>query len=133
MSRRHLPRSSASRPRKLVWRGRPKHACSSAKINEKYQTYTFETEAGKVISGLVLEETKDQVKIIENPLLKAEPIALKKSDIVERQKSATSLMPKGLFDKLTLEEILDLVAFVASRGDSKAPFFAEGHDHGDHD
>ena len=28
-------------------------------------------------------------------------------------------MPKGLLDKLTREEILDLVAYVAARGDAK--------------
>jgi putative heme-binding domain-containing protein len=101
----------------------------SAKINEKYQTYTFETTAGKVITGLVLEEGKSTIKVIENPLLKAEPIVIKVSDIAERQKSPTSIMPKGLFDKLTLEEILDLLAYVSSRGNPKSPFFEGGHDH----
>ncbi|MSR56343.1 MAG: c-type cytochrome [Planctomycetaceae bacterium] len=104
----------------------------SEKINEKYQTWTFETQAGKVISGLILEETKGTVKIVENPLLQAEPLVLKVSDIAERQKSATSIMPKGLFDKLTLEEILDLLAYVWARGDQKSPIFSGGHDHHAH-
>jgi putative heme-binding domain-containing protein len=105
----------------------------SEKINEKFQTWAIETQAGKVITGLILEETKDTIRIIENPLLKAEPIVLKPADIVERQKSATSVMPKGLFDKLTLDEILDLLAYVAARGDPKSPLFQGGHDHGGHD
>ena len=88
------------------------------KINEKYQTYIFETETGKVVTGLVLEETPEEVKVIENPLAKAEPVVLKKSEIVERAKSPRSIMPKGLLDKLTREEILDLVAYVAARATS---------------
>jgi putative heme-binding domain-containing protein len=102
----------------------------SFRINEKYQSYVFETDDGKTVTGLVLEETADTVKVIENPLAKAAPVVLKKSAIANRQKSPTSIMPVGLLDKLTREEILDLVAYVASRGDARSKFFQAGHDHG---
>ena len=101
----------------------------SAKINEKYCTYVFETGSGKVVTGLVLEETALAVKVIENPLLKADPVVLQRSDIVERKKSPVSIMPKGLLDKLTREEILDLVAFIRSRGDPHHPFFRSDQNH----
>ncbi len=39
-------------------------------------------------------------------------------------------MPKGLLDKLTREEILDLIAYVAAKGDSHSPLFQGGHEHG---
>ena len=80
----------------------------SAKINEKYTSYLFETENGKVVTGLIVEETPDVVKVVENPLASTEPKVLKKSEIAGRKKSPTSIMPKGLLDKLTREEILDL-------------------------
>ena len=102
----------------------------SFRINEKYQNWSFETTNGKVIAGLVLEETKDTVKLIENPLVKAEPIVLKKSDISERKKLPTSIMPKGLLDRLTRDEILDLVAYVVSGGDAKHALFQGEHAHG---
>jgi putative heme-binding domain-containing protein len=102
----------------------------SFRINEKYQTMAFELNSGKTVQGLVLEETGDRVKLIENPLAKAEPLTLKKSDIAEQKKLPTSLMPKGLLDKLTRDEILDLVAYVVAGGDPKHPFFQEVHDHG---
>jgi hypothetical protein len=79
---------------------------------------------------LVLEEKGDTVKVIENPLVKAEPLVLKKSEIAERKKSPRSIMPKGLLDKLTHEEILDLVAYVVAGGNPKHPPFQGGHDHG---
>jgi putative membrane-bound dehydrogenase-like protein len=101
----------------------------SAKINEKYQTYVFETESGKILSGLVLEDSPERIKLIENPLAKAEPVILKPSEIVDRAKSPNSIMPKGLLDKLTREEILDLVTYVAAGGDPKSPLFQNGHDH----
>jgi putative heme-binding domain-containing protein len=102
----------------------------SLRINEKYQTYIIETQAGQLITGLIVEETAETVKVIENPLAKAEPVVLKKTDIAERRKSPTSVMPKGLLDKLTREEILDLIAYVAAKGDPKHRLFHGGHEHG---
>ena len=46
-----------------------------------------------------------------DPLAKAPPVTVKKSEIDERVKSPLSIMPKGLLNKLTQEEILDLIAF----------------------
>jgi putative heme-binding domain-containing protein len=102
----------------------------SWRIDEKYQSYAFELKDGKRLTAVILEETPTQVKLIENPLAKAEPIVLAKTDIVGREKSPVSMMPKGLLDKLTREEILDLLAYVASRGDAKAAVYSGGgHGH----
>jgi putative heme-binding domain-containing protein len=102
----------------------------SFRINEKYQTFTFELESGKVVTGLVVAETPDMVKVIENPLAKAEPMTIRKADIAERKKSPVSIMPKGLLDKLTHEEILDLIAYVAAGANPRSPLFQGGHEHG---
>jgi putative heme-binding domain-containing protein len=103
----------------------------SAKINEKFQTWTFATDDGKVITGLVLEETPTIVKVIENPLAKAQPIEIPKSSIEQRLKSPLSIMPKGLLDKLTRDEIADLIAYVACRGNHESALFqGGGHQHG---
>ena len=109
----------------------------SAKINEKYQTTVILTDSGQTLTGVVLSESGTEVKLIENPLVKAEPIILKKDEIMSRKLSPISVMPKGLLDKLSKEEVLDLVAYLAARGDKKSPLFgkAEGHEHhghGDH-
>ena len=66
----------------------------------------------------------------ENPLAKSPPVTFDRADIEERTKSPTSIMPKGLLDKLTSEEILDLIAYIAVRGDAKAAVFQGGHGHG---
>lgn len=102
----------------------------SFRINEKFATYIFDLKSGKTVTGLILEETPETVKLIENPLAKTPPVVLKKADIEERKKSQNSLMPKGLLDKLTHEEILDLIAYVAAKGDPKHRLFQGGHDHG---
>jgi putative heme-binding domain-containing protein len=101
----------------------------SLKIDEKYQTWVFDLMSGKKVTGMILEQKDGVYKVIENPLLKAEPITIKEGDIDQKSKSATSIMPKGLLDKLTKEEILDLIAYIAAKGDAKHPLFQGGHEH----
>ena len=55
---------------------------------------------------------------------------LKKSEIEERKKSPTSIMPKGMLDQLTKEEILDLVAYITAKGDQRHKLFQGAHEHG---
>jgi putative heme-binding domain-containing protein len=101
----------------------------SWRINEKYQTLVFDLKSGRQMTGLILEETPTKLKVIENPLAKADPVILDKSDINGRERSLTSMMPKGLLDKLTREEILDLLAYVVARGDEHAAVYHGGHQH----
>lgn len=106
----------------------------SAKINEKFFTYTFELDSGNILTGLIVEETPEVIKVIENPLASAQPTEIKPGDVVTREQAKISLMPKGLADKLSREEILDLISFVMARGDKNhALFQGEAHDHGSHE
>jgi putative heme-binding domain-containing protein len=102
----------------------------SAKINDKYYSYLFEMENGQLVTGLVIAETPEVVKIVENPLENTEPKVLKKSEITSRKQSPSSLMPKGLLDKLTREEILDLIPYIAAAGDPNHPLFQGDHTRG---
>ncbi len=92
----------------------------------------FELDSGKVVTGLVLEETPDKVRVIENPLAKTEVLELKPGDITQRTKSKTSIMPKGLLDKLSRDEIQDLIAYIIARGNEHDPLFEGGHAHAGH-
>jgi putative heme-binding domain-containing protein len=78
---------------------------------------------GREVTGLITEETADTVKVMENPLVKCEPRAIAASSIAERRKSPKSIMPEGLLSQLTREEILDLVAYVASHGEAGHKLF----------
>jgi putative heme-binding domain-containing protein len=95
----------------------------SLKIDEKYRSTTLLTDDGRSITGLIVEETPTEVAIVENPVAKADPVRIKKSDIDERSTSPVSIMPKGLLDKLTRDEVLDLIAYVAARGQESNCFF----------
>lgn len=106
----------------------------SAKINEKYQSYQILTEEDQTITGLIVAEDGDSIDLVENPLAKSEVRKIAKSDIKIRKASPVSLMPKGLLDKLSRDEVLDLIALLVARGDPSHPAVqAEAHDHGHDD
>jgi putative heme-binding domain-containing protein len=101
----------------------------SHEINKDYQTFRFEMIDGKSYSGIIVAETETQVKIVENPLVKVEPIVLDKADIDAKIQSTKSLMPEGLLDRLSDHEVMDLVAFVLARGDRTNPLYRRASDH----
>lgn len=100
----------------------------SAKINEKFASTVLALDSGRVITGLVIEENPRTLKVLENPLAQAEPLEVSVAEIEHRELSKTSLMPLGMVDRLTREEILDLLAYLIARGDPHHPAFG-GHEH----
>lgn len=87
----------------------------------KFDTWHFETDSGKILAGLILQETDRVVKVMEKPLASIAPTVLDKSEIANRRMSLVSVMPQGMLDNLTRAEIADLVAYIAARGDATDP------------
>ncbi len=85
--------------------------------------------SGKIITGMVVEETAEQVKVVIDPIAKAAPTTIDKSKIALRTKLTASIMPEGLLNKLSREEILDLIAYVHAAGDKKHKLFEAEHHH----
>jgi putative heme-binding domain-containing protein len=110
----------------------------SATIEDKYRPVMLELESGQIVSGLVVKETDTVIELVENPVASAQPRSIDKRQVVDRANSTSSIMPKGLLDPLTRDEILDLLAFLIARGDPKHPIYqapagagpAGSHQHG---
>ena len=100
----------------------------SKKIDQKYQPSLFVLKSGKTITGLVVENSGGVVKVIDNPSAPDKPTIINESDIDERQVSTVSIMPRGVLNKLTREEILDLLAYVVAGGDKESKLFG-AHSH----
>ena len=96
----------------------------SLRIEEKYRSTTIVTDDGRRLTGLVVADTPEELALVENPVASAEPVRIKKTDIEERVTSPVSIMPKGLLDKLTRDEVLDLVAYVTARGEESSALFS---------
>ncbi|NND99511.1 MAG: c-type cytochrome [Pirellulaceae bacterium] len=100
----------------------------SKDIDEKYQSNVFVLDDGSTITGMIVEETDQRVEVVVNPLAKDKATSIDAVEIVDRKKSTVSLMPQGLLDRLSREEILDLIAYVYAKGDSKHMLFGD-HSH----
>ncbi len=102
----------------------------SAKIDEKYASRQILLFSGEVITGTITEENDDQIKLIVDPLAKDKETVINKDDIDLIKVSDVSQMPEGMVDKLSREEIIDLMAYILSGADPKSKLF--GHDHMHH-
>ena len=99
----------------------------SKDIEEKYQSYIFALDSGRQVTGMVVEENDDEFKIVIDPLAKDKETVILKDEVEAFKKSKLSLMPMGLLNKLTREEILDLVAYVFTKGDKKHMLYKDHH------
>ena len=86
----------------------------SAVISQKYASTMFELSDGRVLTGhtLVTDYRSPNIDLVPDPLAPDKIVSFSKQQIVERQVSPTSPMPKGLVDGLKKEEILDLLAYL---------------------
>jgi putative heme-binding domain-containing protein len=85
-------------------------------IDPKYRTRLIETSDGERLAGIVVEETDAVVRVAANAARPDEVRTIPKSQIERMKTTDVSLMPVGLLNVLTLEEILDLLAFVERGG-----------------
>ncbi|HYT87857.1 MAG TPA: HEAT repeat domain-containing protein, partial [Gemmataceae bacterium] len=97
-------------------------------INEKFKTWIIETGKGELVTGVIVSEDKKTIKVVINPQLPPREIAV--DDIAEKRESKLSLMPQGLLVTLDRDEILDLLAYVASGADPEHPAFVRRDKHG---
>ena len=95
-------------------------------IDEKFRTQIITTQQGVVVSGAVVYEDDKVVRLLSKPLGEGEkPNEVAKAEIDERVESKTSLMPPGLLNTLTKEDILDLLAYLESGGDPEYRAFSQ--------
>ena len=80
-------------------------------IAHEYVVTVFELSSGEIVSGVVTEDTPAGIAVRVN---ETNVRRLKPSDVRARQQSRTSLMPEGLLDALMLQQVSDLLEFLAT-------------------
>ncbi|MFM7055321.1 MAG: PVC-type heme-binding CxxCH protein [Planctomycetota bacterium] len=92
----------------------------SLKIHEKFQAQQFVTDEGRVVTGVVVRETDEELQIATDLLRPASLTTLRKSAIEERVRLTISAMPPGLLNGLTKMEIQQLLVWL-EKGDLVLP------------
>jgi putative membrane-bound dehydrogenase-like protein len=81
----------------------------SGVIQEDYKLVVLTTRDGRTYSGNVVEENDRQVTM---RIVGLDQVKISKSEIQSREVMEKSMMPEGLLNNLSEEEILDLVAYL---------------------
>lgn len=92
-------------------------------ISDQYKATVVQTTDGQVVTGRIVSETGDSITLVVDPEDSSKIKTIKRSEIEEMQTSTTSLMPKELLLPLNEGEVLDLLAYILSRGDKGHPMF----------
>jgi len=83
----------------------------SRQIDTKYQTLRVMTSDGVVFTGLVESESPEELVIVAAT---GEKHILPSAEIAERKVEKLSLMPSGILEQLTAQELADLLAYLGS-------------------
>jgi putative heme-binding domain-containing protein len=101
----------------------------SKEISDQYAAVEVTTNKGRKISGRIINlgqdrKTAEEVFMINTNMEDPNAIAtVKRKDVDEMKTSKLSMMPAGLLDGFKEEEIVDLMAYLLSRGDRKHKMF----------
>lgn len=83
----------------------------SKTISDQYQSEMVELADGKIVTGVPVRESA-AVLVLRTAEAPDKPVTVPKGKIKERATSVVSLMPEGLLNGLSQQEIADLLAFM---------------------
>lgn len=92
-------------------------------VSDQYAAVQIVTIDGKVVVGRIVNLAGDVVQVNTNMLDPSAITAVDRKQIEEMEPSKTSMMPTGLLNTCNEEELLDLMAYLLSRGDRTSPMF----------
>jgi putative heme-binding domain-containing protein len=95
----------------------------SKEISDQYAAVEIRTADGRIVVGRIVNLNDDEVKVNTNMLDPGAMVGVNRNNIESMKTSKLSMMPAGLLDTFKEDEVLDLMAYMLSRGDRKGPMF----------
>jgi putative heme-binding domain-containing protein len=92
-------------------------------VSDQYKTTIVETKAGKTYTGRIVAATADSITLLVDPEDSTKLVTVTNDDLESKQLSSVSLMPKDLLKQLNENEVLDLLAYLLSRGNAQDQMF----------
>ena len=84
----------------------------SAEIQDAYKLVVITTMGGRTYTGNIVGENSRQITL---KIAGQSPVKISKSAIQSKEITNVSLMPPGLFEPLTKEEVINLMAYLKSQ------------------
>jgi putative heme-binding domain-containing protein len=95
----------------------------SKEISDQYAAIIITTTDGKTVTGRIVNYFDDNMAVMPNMLDPNDLVTVNSKKVESIEKSKVSMMPEGLLDPFKEDEILDLVAYLLSRGDRNHKMF----------
>jgi putative heme-binding domain-containing protein len=92
-------------------------------VSDQYRGVIVTTSEGKIYTGRIVADAPDSITMLVDPEDPSKLVTIKKSDVDERVPAPQSLMPKDLLKSLNQNEVLDLLAYLLSRGNHRDGMF----------
>lgn len=92
----------------------------SKSVSDQYAPTVFTLKNGTTVIGRVANLNNDTISVMEDMSAPGDFTNVNRSELVSSEPSKISPMPEGLLNTLKQDEILDLLAFLLSRGEVKA-------------
>ncbi|MFM8274954.1 MAG: c-type cytochrome, partial [Gemmata sp.] len=92
-------------------------------ISDQYKASVIRTADDKTVTGRIVNDSGGKYLVVTDPENSSKVVELKKDDVTEVKPSAISLMPEKLLNELNENEVLDLLAYMLSRGDQNHAMF----------
>ncbi len=92
-------------------------------VSDQYRASIIATDSGQVVTGRVVNESGDSLIVATDAENSSKVAEISKKSIEAIKPSNVSLMPEKLLAPLNETEVLDLLAYLLSRGDATDAMF----------
>ncbi len=92
-------------------------------ISDQYKASVIQTTDDKTITGKIVNDAGGKYTVVLDPENASKVLELKKEDVANVKPSNISLMPEKLLNELNEREVLDMLAYLLSRGDPNHAMF----------
>ena len=95
----------------------------SINIADRYRVVILDTDDGKQVSGIVMKNDTRGFELANDPQRPEATIFVPRDSVESIEQTEISLMPSGLLSTFTLDDIMDLVAYLEAGGNESHAAF----------
>ncbi|MCE9561491.1 MAG: c-type cytochrome [Planctomycetes bacterium] len=97
----------------------------SKEVSDQYAAIEIRTTDERIVIGRIVNLSADNVMVNTDMMNPGSTVSVDRKLIESMKPSKISMMPSGLMDTFKEDEVLDLLAYVLSRGDRKSAMFTK--------
>jgi len=94
-------------------------------ISDQYGATDFKLKDGTVVSGRIMNLGEDRYQVNTDMMNPSATTSVNVNDLVSIEASPISMMPPGLINTMSKDDVLDLLAYFISGGDPQHPAFQQ--------